>query len=123
MKIKGADIIRFMAEWPVPEGVYIEEAPFSEEGDPPVLRWVDGCCIDEYDMAPAVDPAATYDMKWGSFGWQGSAPPPSGFEWDIRRHLHKWMRAQTVTSFAVTVPNEDADAFRALCLERGWVIG
>lgn len=122
MKIKGADIIRFMAEWPVPEGVYIVEAPFEEDGDPSVLRWVEGCEFDEYDMAPAVDPAAMYDVKWGSFGWQGSSPPPSGFEWDIGRHLRKWLKAQTETSFAVTVPNEQVEEFRALCMARGWKV-
>jgi len=121
VKIKGADLIQFMADWPLPDGVCIEEAPFDEGGDPVVLRWVDG--VDEYDTAPAVDPTAMYDVKWGSFEWQGSGMPPAGIEWDIPRHLHKWLKARTVTSFAVTVPNEDADAFRALCLERGWKVG
>ena len=119
VKIKGADLIRFYYdEWPGPD-VAIEDAPFSEEDG--ALRWVDGVDDLDFHLAPPVDPDATYTVTYGRFWWQSQThQQPPGFVDDVTLVLHRWLKAQKVTTLAVEVPREEVEAFRALCAERKW---
>ncbi len=120
MKVKGADLIDFWMNWSGwREDVYAEEAPVSERQDGTVI-WVDGA--EDEATAPAVDPAATYDVTWGLLGWQGQGERPGDFDDDFCRVLKKYLKSKKVKSLVVYVPLADVGAFKAYCKERGWKV-
>lgn len=122
MKVKGADLIDFWMNWSGwRNDVYVEEAPVSERQDATVT-WTDGLSSIEEDDAPAVDPAATYDVTWGLLGWQGKGEKPKDFDDDLCRVLKKYLKEKKSKTFAVEVPLADVDAFKAYCKEHKWKV-
>lgn len=70
--------------------------------------------------ATVVDPHQTYAFDYGFLGWQGDGPKPAKFNDDLPAVFRKWLRAQSYTSVTVMVPNEEVQAFKAACVQRGW---
>lgn len=115
MKANGADLIRFWKEWPPGPGVYHDDSPFVENDTGHL------CTVDEDGSAAAVlDPHQKYAFDYGVLGWQGAGPKPGDFNDDLPAVFRRWLRAQSHTSVTVLVPNEEAQAFKASCVQRGW---
>ena len=123
MKVKGADLIDFWFNWSGWKGggTYVEEAPVDERQDATIV-WTDGLNESEAKTAPAVDPAATYDVTWGMLGWQGKGEKPKSFDDDFCRVLKKYLKEKKSKAIVVDVPLADVDAFKAYCTERKWKV-
>jgi hypothetical protein len=122
VRIKGADLIRFYREWPPGDDVAIDDPCYSEDGEDGVLRDIGALPWDEddYEKAPAVEPDKTYTVEHGTLLWQGSGAAPANMDESFARVVKRWLKAQKATTLVVEVPNEDAEACRAMCAERGW---
>lgn len=118
MKTIGADILEFFATWPPGDDVFHDDTPFSED-EHGVLR-----TVDEYGNpnGVAVEPGETYNFDYGTLGWQGKGAQLASFDEDFPRVYRKWLKARTTATFAVDVPKDQVDAFKALMKERGWKV-
>lgn len=117
MNARGADLIAFWREWPMGNGVYHDDSPFSMN-DADVL-----CVVDDIGnpIAP-VDPDVTYSFNYGVLGWQGDGPQPAAFDSDLVRVFRRWLKARTVATLVVEVPRDAAATARALIEAQGWKI-
>ncbi len=123
MKIKGADIIAFFQEWPPGTDVCYDSCTFTEGEVPEGSTVATLHLSDEYGSPGAiVDPTAKYDLEFGTLDWQGKGPVPAGFNSDFVAVVRKWLKARTVTSLSVTVPNEAVEAFKEYCASQKWKV-
>ena len=117
MKATGQDIIDFFNEWPPGKDVFYEDVPFTENAAG-VL-----CETNDFgDAGALVDPTGVYEWDAGYLGWQGHGASPVGFDDDFNRVFKKWKKTKTTTTFAVEIPNEGIDAFKAASKASGWKI-
>lgn len=116
-KYLGADIIAFFKEWPPGEDAYMEEAPFETTDTDDLLL-----VSPDDESGPKMDPAVKYLFGYGLIGWQGEGDPPAGWDDDMPRVFRKWLKARTVTTLIVEVPNDKAADLRASLLSQGFKV-
>jgi len=123
MKVRGHELSRFFADWPMGDNWYVNDGGWEEDdaGDPVLVA---GASYDLLDIVPNLSwqglsegsPSAMPDVV--KIGTEEIRTGELGLS--VSRVWRAWKKMRTHQTFLVEVPVEDASEFAVLVRARKW---